>query len=71
MSNFLEGKKTYIGIAMTIAGLFLPEVQVEAIGAALNDIFVAVGSVLAAYGRFKAKPAPVQPLGTTVPPPSE
>jgi len=54
--KFLEGKKTYIGIATTLLGLFFGEADVNLIVDGLDKAMVLAGSLLAAWGRFKAKP---------------
>ena len=54
----LEGKKTYIGIALAILGSFgaFNYISESDITTTLNVIVEVTGFALAAYGRFKAKP---------------
>lgn len=63
ISKILEGKKTYIGVITTILGLFLGEADVSMIVEGLDKILIALGAVLAAVGRFKAKPSPKSGTG--------
>lgn len=65
LSEILDGKKTYIGIITMAAGLFLAPDQVELLGIALDQVFGAVGAIIAVYGRMVTK------RGTTVPPPPQ
>lgn len=61
--KMMNGFKTYIGIAVavapTLASLFGYEMTIEGqetLSANLNEIAVMIGGMIAAYGRFKAKP---------------
>ena len=58
MSNFLDGKKTYLGIAVIVAGwLGLGDIINDAtIGPIVDNAIQLIGVVLAIYGRFVAKP---------------
>lgn len=57
MMKFLEGKKTYIGLAVTLAGVFglseyvLPS-EIEIAG---ESIMTLIGIAIAVYGRYVAK----------------
>ena len=56
--KILEGKKTYIGLALTLAGVFglarfITNAELEV---ALNALFEIAGVALAVYGRFVAQP---------------
>jgi len=57
MSNFLEGKKTYIGLLVTVIGMtglsaYVAPEESEALFKALFEI---VGICVAIYGRFVAR----------------
>lgn len=54
--KFLEGKKTYLGLATTVLGFFLGEADVALAVDGLDKILELAGLALAAWGRFKAKP---------------
>ena len=53
-----EGKKTYIGLAVTLFGVLgaFSYVSESDLTATLNTIITFAGLLFAAYGRFKAKP---------------
>ena len=58
MKTFLDGKKTYLGLALTLAGVFglarfITDAELEV---ALNALFEIVGVAIAVYGRFVARP---------------
>jgi len=53
--KFLEGKKTYIGIATTFLGVFLSEADVILIADALDKLIILAGLLGTIYGRYKAK----------------
>ena len=57
LSKILEGKKTYIGIITAALGLFFAPADVVLAGEALDKILVAVGLIIAFFGRMKAKPS--------------
>ena len=53
-----EGKKTYIGIIIALAGAFglFSYISESNFATTLNTILEIAGLVFAAYGRYKAKP---------------
>ena len=57
MSNFLEGKKTYIGLVLTIFGMVGGSnlISNEEVSQLLNSLFEVVGILFAAYGRYVTK----------------
>ena len=54
----LDGYKTYVGIAVTLAGAFgvTNLVSSSDLTTTLNTIITLAGGLFAAYGRYKAKP---------------
>ena len=57
MSKILAGKKTYIGLIVTLVGVFgltkfISPAEAETL---MKSIFEIVGIVIAMYGRFVAK----------------
>lgn len=54
----LNGKRTYIGIIVTLAGVFgvFRFVSEGDLTTTLNTVAEFAGLAIAAYGRFKAKP---------------
>ena len=54
----LEGKKTYLGIIIALAGAFgvFKYVGESDFTTTLNTILEFAGLLIAAYGRYKAKP---------------
>jgi len=62
--KFLEGKKTYLGIATSVLGFFLGEADVSLVVDSLDKVLMAVGAILAAYGRLKANPDTKSGTGT-------
>ena len=57
MQKFLEGKKTYIGLAIALVGVFGLTEYISAVEAerAMQLGFELVGIAIAVYGRFVAK----------------
>jgi len=55
--KILEGRKTYIGLAITLAGIFglTSYVSDAEITTALNSLFELVGVAIAVYGRYATK----------------
>ena len=58
LSKLLEGKKTYIGLAIALLGVFgfgsiISESEANQ---AVNLVVELVGIIVAIYGRIKAKP---------------
>jgi len=56
MENILKGKKTFIGIAVTVIGMtglaaYITPVEFELL---INSVLEVVGVVLAVYGRIVA-----------------
>ncbi len=53
----LDGKKTYIGLAVTLAGVFgvFKYVTEGDLTTTLNTLAEVIGLVIAIYGRYKAK----------------
>lgn len=58
----LQGFKTYIGLAVTVLGIFGfgSLVSEEELGRSVDLVMELVGIALAVYGRFVAKPKPVE-----------
>lgn len=56
MGKRLEGKKTYIGILVMVAGYFLPELGMDEGEATkiIEAFSVGIGALVAAYGRWDA-----------------
>jgi hypothetical protein len=57
--SMLEGKKTYLGIAVLAVGFILKTLGIDDTGAAealVTNGAALVGGLLAIYGRYKAKP---------------
>ena len=59
MGKFLEGKKTYIGIALILFGIANEKWNLgfteEASQKLMANLFEAVGTLVTIYGRIKAK----------------
>ena len=53
-----EGKKTYIGIAIALAGAFgiFSYISESDFTTTLNTLFEFAGLIFAIYGRYKVKP---------------
>ena len=58
MSNFLQGRKTYLGLAVVLLGVFGfgGLVSEEELSHSVDLVLELVGIVLAVYGRFVARP---------------
>ena len=58
MAEFLQGKKTYIGIIIALAGAFgvFSYISESDFATTLNTLFEFVGLIFAIYGRYKVKP---------------
>ena len=53
--KFLEGKKTYIGIATTVLGILLGEADVNMIVDILDKLIIVSGLLGTFYGRLKTQ----------------
>jgi expansin (peptidoglycan-binding protein) len=58
MQEFLKGKKTYIGLAIALAGILNLSTLISdaEITSSINAIFELVGIAVAVAGRYVAKP---------------
>lgn len=56
MMDWLEGKKTYIGIFITLIGTLGNAVGVPGLDGIASAAVNVVGAAIAAYGRYKARP---------------
>ena len=58
MNEFLQGKKTYIGLALALAGFLgiFEYISEGDLSKVLNNGMEIAGIIFAVYGRFKAKP---------------
>lgn len=58
MKKYLEGKKTFLGLAIALMGVFglARFVSPEETTTIVNNLFEVVGIALAIYGRIKARP---------------
>ena len=58
MSKFLSGKKTYLGLAVALIGVFglAKYISPDEATAIINGVFEIVGIVFAIYGRYVARP---------------
>lgn len=57
--SWMEGKKTYTGVAIVILGMIFGFLGLGGEAEAtelVTNIMTAIGSVIAVYGRWKAKP---------------
>ena len=60
MNKILEGKKTYLGLAIALVGIlglsqYISEAETTTL---LNSLFEIVGIVIAIYGRIVTRPSP-------------
>ncbi len=57
MQSFLDGKRTWIGLAITVAGIFglSKYISSEELTNILNVIFTLLGLIVTAYGNYKAQ----------------
>lgn len=57
MNNFLEGKKTYIGIIVVIIGWlgFGDLVTEDNVGLIVDNVIQLIGIIVTIYGRYKAR----------------
>lgn len=57
MQSFLDGKRTWIGLAITVAGIFgvSKYISSEELTNILNVVFTLIGLIVTAYGNYKAQ----------------
>jgi len=57
MQSFLDGKRTWIGLAITLAGVFglSKYISSEELTEILNVTFTLIGLIVASYGNMKAQ----------------
>lgn len=57
MQSFLDGKRTWIGLAITLAGVFglSKYISSEELTNILNAVFTLAGLIVASYGNYKAQ----------------
>jgi TRAP-type C4-dicarboxylate transport system permease small subunit len=57
MQSFLDGKRTWIGLAITVAGIFgvSKYISSEELTNILNVVFTLLGLIVTAYGNYKAQ----------------
>jgi hypothetical protein len=57
MQSFLDGKRTWIGLIITVAGVFglSKYISSDELTNILNVVFTLIGLVITAYGNYKAQ----------------
>lgn len=57
MQSFLDGKRTWIGLALTIAGIFglSRYIDNDQLSGGLDALFTITGIIMTAWGNYKAQ----------------